>query len=354
PSVRQTPLSGSISALTESTTSSSNGVPNGDATLAPTTKNGKTRELSGSWFRWGSKKKSKETPISSRKTTADDQIPILDIRRPSAPPTFGSTLGPPVEHETPVLHDEPEPALAPTLGLGVDFGASGQMTDEPVSAPVSASSSGDHLHSGALPQSVDHLHPHGTYKPVTAHTTPPRASRSGSVSGTTNGSASGSTSGLHVPSYRPSSQASPSASSSASSVSTPLRNNASAPKLNFPLTMSPVKPQKRPSTAGSSPAAAMMEKEDPPPLPTPMGILPSTYQSPLRAQTMGFPDLPPPQPGTKAKTPKRKLSFSSALGTFGRSKDKSLSKIGHDRRISIAEDVEAMPQLIPNSPLKRK
>ncbi|KAG9127325.1 proteasome component pup2 [Ceratobasidium sp. 392] len=258
---QQTPLSGSISGLTESTTSSVIGAPNGDTAL-PVTKNGKTKELSGSWFRWGSKKKSKETPSSSKKTTMDDQIPVLDIRRPSAPANLGSTLGPPAEREPLVFHDEPEQTLAPTFGLGVDFGASGQMTDEPVSAPVSASSSGDHLHSGALPQSANHLHPHSTYKPMAAHASPPRASRSGSVSGTTNGSGSGSTSGLHVPSYRPSSQASPSASSSASSVSTPLRHNASAPKLNFPLTMSPMKQQKRPSTASFIYLARLEEGED--------------------------------------------------------------------------------------------
>ncbi|KAG8691366.1 hypothetical protein FRC11_004692 [Ceratobasidium sp. 423] len=281
----------------------------------PTTKTGRSKGLSASWFGWGGKKKDKDksTPVSSRKATLDDtnHLPVIDIRRPSAPALM-QTSGHEPENGT-VLHDEPEEAP----GLGVDFGTK----SEPLNGSLSASSSGDHLLHHSVP---DHRH---------LRTSPPRVSRSGSVSATTNGSTG---SGLHVPGYSPS-RPSPSPSSSASSVSTPLRHNASAPKLvnqgiaPFPLTMSPVRERKRPSTASSIP-----ERGEPltivPPVPT--HSPPPTVTSPIRSHTISHADT---LQNTRVKTAKRKLSFSNALNTFAR-RDKSLSKLGtHERRISIAE-----------------
>ncbi|CAE6361463.1 unnamed protein product [Rhizoctonia solani] len=308
----------------------------------PTTKTGRGKGLSGSWFGWPGKKKDKEkdkdkgTPASSRKATLDDanHLPIIDIRRPSAPALMESSTGQaPAVNGTSVLHDEPEEAP----GLGVDFG---RTTEPALTGSTSASSSGDHLLHHSVP---DHRH---------LRTSPPRVSRSGSVSATTNGSTG---SGLHVPSYSPS-RPSPSPSSSASSVSTPLRHNASAPKLGvaqsiapFPLTMSPVKERKRPSTASSIPP-----KESPltivPPIPTLSP--PPAITSPVRSHTIGPVDA---LQTTKVKTAKRKLSFSNALNSFAR-RDKSLGKLGaHDRRTSIIEGAEGLsPLVVPTTPTKRK
>ncbi|CUA67443.1 ubiquitin carboxyl-terminal hydrolase 12/46 [Rhizoctonia solani] len=304
----------------------------------PTAKTGRTKGLSANWFGWGGKKKDKGTPASSRKATLDDQghIPVIDIRRPSAPGLMETTSGHAyTENGVPVLHDEPEDAA----GLGVDFG----RTAEPRSGSISASSSGDHLLHHSVP---DHRH---------LRTSPPRVSRSGSVSATTNGSTG---SGLHVPRYSPT-RPSPSPSSSASSVSTPLRPNASAPKLPashavtpFPLTMSPVKERKRPSTASSLPLSAA---ERLPAIVPPVPILspPPAVTSPTRSRTIGPSDS---LQTAKTKTAKRKLSFSNALNTFAR-RDKSLGKLGtHERRISIAEGAESLPPRVPTTPttVKRK
>ncbi|KAJ1302670.1 hypothetical protein OPQ81_002986 [Rhizoctonia solani] len=236
------------------------------------------------------------------------------------------------ENGTHMLHDEPEEAP----GLGMDLG----RTTGPPSGSISASSSGDHL----LHSVPDHRH---------LRTSPPRVSRSGSVSVTTNGSTG---SGLHVPSYSPS-RPSPSPSSSASSVSTPLKPNASAPRLGvnhgvtpFPLAMSPVRERKRPSTASSIPEARVG-----PPLtiapPVPTLSPPPTVTSPIRSHTIGPADsLQTP----KVKTAKRKLSFSNALNSFAR-RDKSIGKLGtHDRRISIAEATEGLPPLVPTTPTTAK
>ncbi|KAH7338857.1 hypothetical protein B0J17DRAFT_717296 [Rhizoctonia solani] len=304
----------------------------------PTTKTGRTKGLSASWFGWGGKKKDKDkgTPASSRKATLDDpnHLPVIDIRRPSAPALIETSSGRVfTENGSPMLHDEPEE----TPGLGVDFG----RTAEPRSGSISASSSGDHLLHHSVP---DHRH---------LRTSPPRVSRSGSVSATTNGSTG---SGLHVPGYSPT-RPSPSPSSSASSVSTPLRHNGSAPKLAvnqgiapFPLTMSPVKERKRPSTASSIP-----ERTAEPPLtivpPVPTLSPPPVVTSPMRSHTIGHADT---LQTAKVKTAKRKLSFSNALNSFAR-RDKSLGKIGtHDRRISIAEDAESLPPLVPTTPTTAK
>ncbi|CAE6414553.1 unnamed protein product [Rhizoctonia solani] len=278
----------------------------------PTTKTGRTKGLSASWFGWGGKKKDKDkdkgTPASSRKATLDDpnHLPVIDIRRPSAPALIETSSGRVLtDNGSPMLHDEPEEAP----GLGVDFG----RTAEPRSGSISASSSGDHLLHHSIP---DHRH---------LRMSPPRVSRSGSVSATTNGSTG---SGLHVPGYSPT-RPSPSPSSSASSVSTPLRHNGSAPKLAvnpgiapFPLAMSPVKERKRPSTASSIPERAV---EPPltivPPVPA---LSPSpVVTSPMRSHTIGPADT---LQTAKVKTAKRKLSFSNALNSFAR-RDKSLGKI---------------------------
>lgn len=322
-----------------------NGHANGDALhengikAESATRTGRTRGLSANWFGWAGKKKDKGTPGSSRKATLDDSHhplgPVIDIRRPSAPAmmeTPSPVLAP--ENGGPVIHDEPEQAG----GLGVDLG---RTADEPQSASVSASSSGDHLL-----QSVPGLDRH----PVTARSSPPRVSRSGSISATTIATTNGSArSGLHVPS-----PSRPSPSSSASSVSTPLKHKPSAPKLApFPLTMSPVKEKQRPSTGSSANGGAE------PPMPTfpPPPSLPSPALSPIgpptRANTIGFAGSPQPAPPvTKIKTAKRKLSFSNALGSFARSRDKSVTRI--DQRKSIAEVVEALPVPIPTTPTTAK
>ncbi|CEL56060.1 ubiquitin specific peptidase 46 [Rhizoctonia solani AG-1 IB] len=305
----------------------------------PTTKTGRSKGLSTSWFGWPGKKKDKEkdkgTPASSRKATLDDasNLPVIDIRRPSAPALMESPPGQvSAVNGTGVLHDEPEEAP----GLGVDFG---RTTEPPLTSSTSASSSGDHLLHHSVP---DHRH---------LRTSPPRVSRSGSVSATTNGSTG---SGLHVPSYIPS-RPSPSPSSSASSVSTPLRHNASVPKLGvpqsiapFPLTMSPVKEPKRPSTASSIPPREPALTIVPPP----SMLSPPPVTSPVRSNTIGAVDT---LQTTKVKTPKRKMSFSTALNSLAR-RDKSLAKLGaHDRRTSIIEGAEGLsPLVVPTTPTKRK
>ncbi|QRW22220.1 ubiquitin carboxyl-terminal hydrolase [Rhizoctonia solani] len=303
----------------------------------PATKTGWSKGKSTSWFGWPGKKKDKEkgTPASSRKATLEDtsHLPIIDIRRPSAPALMESLSGQvPTVNGTGVLHDEPDE----TPGLGVDFG---RTAEPPLTGSISASSSGDHL----LHSVPDHRH---------LRTSPPRVSRSGSVSATTSGSTG---SGLHVPSYSPL-RPSPSPSSSASSVSTPLRHNASAPKLGvpqsitpFPLTMSPVKERKRPSTASSIPPGE-------PPLtivpPVPALSPPPVVTSPIRSHTIGPVDT---LQTTKVKTPKRKMSFSNAFNSFAR-RDKSLGKLGtHDRRASVIEGAEGLsPLVVPATPTKRK
>ncbi|ELU41155.1 ubiquitin hydrolase CreB [Rhizoctonia solani AG-1 IA] len=303
----------------------------------PATKTGWSKGKSTSWFGWPGKKKDKEkgTPASSRKATLEDtsHLPIIDIRRPSAPALMESLSGQvPTVNGTSVLHDEPDE----TPGLGVDFG---RTAEPPLTGSISASSSGDHL----LHSVPDHRH---------LRTSPPRVSRSGSVSATTSGSTG---SGLHVPSYSPL-RPSPSPSSSASSVSTPLRHNASAPKLGvpqsitpFPLTMSPVKERKRPSTASSIPPGE-------PPLtivpPVPALSPPPVVTSPIRSHTIGPVDT---LQTTKVKTPKRKMSFSNAFNSFAR-RDKSLGKLGtHDRRASVIEGAEGLsPLVVPATPTKRK
>ncbi|KAF8602409.1 cysteine proteinase [Ceratobasidium sp. AG-I] len=124
--------SGSISAQ-DSTNTSVNGS-NGDASHDASSKEKESRSssLSSSWFsmKWGNKKKSKDTPGSSRKPTLDDsRAPIIDIRRPSAPAMMETPPLMTPADGSPRLHDEPEQSPHPD-GL-FDLG---RATDDPMSA----------------------------------------------------------------------------------------------------------------------------------------------------------------------------------------------------------------------------
>jgi hypothetical protein len=87
-------------------------------------------------------------------------------------------------------------------------------------------------------------------------------------------------------------------------------------------------------------------------VPPPSMLSPPPVTSPVRSNTIGAVDT---LQTTKVKTPKRKMSFSTALNSLAR-RDKSLAKLGaHDRRTSIIEGAEGLsPLVVPTTPTKRK